>query len=159
EGPGDVIGLAEAGRHGRAEADVSRRGGERRDQRGRLEPAQEGRVVSGIHDEAVGHEHQVELAALGLAGDLLDDRQVVVAGRRALVAPSGGVIAGTEHEHAEVHLTSRRRHVAHPLRDNLPRGRVEWRGPPTPAPRSLRMTSGPVLYHWQDSIVTLTLNR
>src|SRR5438093_7626037 len=41
EGPGDVVGLAEAGRHGRAEADVPRRGAQRRDKRGRLEPAQE----------------------------------------------------------------------------------------------------------------------
>src|SRR5205807_5376403 len=45
-----------------------------------------------------------------MPGDLLDDRQVVVAGRRAVVAPSSGVIAGAEHEHAEVHLTPLRRH-------------------------------------------------
>src|SRR5262245_5078333 len=67
-------------------------------------------MVPGIHDEPIGHEQEVELAALGLPGDLLDDRQVVVAGRRAVVAPSGGVIAGTEHEYAEVHLASLRGH-------------------------------------------------
>src|SRR5437773_4811378 len=50
-----------------------------------------------------------------MPGDLLDDRQVVVAGRRAVVAPSGGVIAGAEHEHAEVHLTPLRRHGPAPV--------------------------------------------
>ena len=40
EGAGDVVGLAEAGRHGGAEADVPRRGAQRRDERGRLEPAE-----------------------------------------------------------------------------------------------------------------------
>src|SRR6266540_2813577 len=67
-------------------------------------------MVPGVHDEPVGHEQEVELATLGVPGDLLDDRQVVVAGRRAVVAPSGGVIAGAEHEHAEVHLAPLRRH-------------------------------------------------
>src|SRR5438034_1005687 len=67
-------------------------------------------MVPGVHDEPVGHEQEVELAALGVPGDLLDDRQVVVAGRRAVVAPAGGVIAGAEHEHAEVHLAPLRRH-------------------------------------------------
>ena len=67
-------------------------------------------MVPWVHDEPVGHEQEVELAALGLPGDLLDDRQVVVAGRRALVAPPGGVIAGAEDEHAEVHLAPLRRH-------------------------------------------------
>src|SRR5207247_11021785 len=110
EGPGGVVGLGEAGRHGRAEADVPRRGAQRRDKRGRLEPAQERWMVPGVHDEPVGHEQEVELATLGVLGDLLDDRQVVVAGRRAVVAPSGGVIAGAEHEHAEVHLAPLRRH-------------------------------------------------
>src|SRR2546422_3182260 len=50
-----------------------------------------------------------------MPGDLLDDRQIVGAGRRAVVAPSGGVIAGAEHEHAEVHLTPLRRHGLAPL--------------------------------------------
>src|SRR3989449_5611611 len=50
-----------------------------------------------------------------MLGDLLHDRQVVGAGRRAVVAPSGGVIAGAEHEHAEVHLTPLRRHGLAPL--------------------------------------------
>ena len=72
-------------------------------------------MVPGIHHEPVGHEQEIELAALRLPGDLLDDRQVVVAGRRAVVAPSGGVIAGAEHEHAEVHLTPRRRHGPAPV--------------------------------------------
>src|SRR5207244_255226 len=67
-------------------------------------------VVAGIHDQAVGDEHEVELAALGLARDLLDDREVVVAGRGALVAPPGGVVAGAEDEDAEMHLTPCRTH-------------------------------------------------
>src|SRR5206468_950439 len=96
--------------HGGAEANVRGRGAQRRNQRGRLEPAQERWMVPGVHDEPVGHEQKVELATLGLPGDLLDNRQIVVAGRRAVVAPSGGVIAGAEHEHAEVHLTPLRRH-------------------------------------------------
>src|SRR5215471_1272727 len=68
-------------------------------------------MVPGVHDEPVGHEQEVELAALGLPRDLLDDRQVVVAGRRAVVAPSGGMIAGAEHEHAEVHPAPLARHA------------------------------------------------
>src|SRR5262249_49997810 len=42
-------------------------------------------------------------------------RQIVVAGGRAVVAPSGGVIAGAEHEHAEVHLAPLPRHGASPV--------------------------------------------
>src|SRR5882672_5986281 len=72
-------------------------------------------MVPGVHDEPVGHEQEVELATLGMPGDLLDDRQIVVAGRRAIVAPSGGVIAGAEHEHAEVHLTPLGRHGLTPV--------------------------------------------
>src|SRR6266850_3930095 len=72
-------------------------------------------MIPGVHDEPVGYEQEVELAALGLPGDLLDDRQIVVAGGRAVVAPSGGVIAGAEHEHAEVHLTSLQRHGPAPV--------------------------------------------
>src|SRR6266508_2308261 len=67
-------------------------------------------MVPGVHDQTIGYEQEIELATLGMPGDLLDDRQVVVAGRRAVVAPSGGVIAGAEHEHAEVHLAPLRRH-------------------------------------------------
>src|SRR5262249_20751432 len=47
--------------------------------------------------------------------DLVDHRQIVVAGGRAVVAPSGGVIAGAEHEHAEVHLAPLPRHGASPV--------------------------------------------
>jgi len=36
-------------------------------------------MVARVHDEPVGDEQQVELAALGDPGDLLDDREVVVA--------------------------------------------------------------------------------
>src|SRR2546427_2319397 len=73
-----------------------------------------------------------------MPGDLLDDREVVVAGRRAVVAPSGGVIAGAEHEHAEVHLTPPRRHGlapsgagrrSSPLGDNVPLAARLWSGP------------------------------
>src|SRR6185503_12572428 len=39
EGPGDMIGLAEAGRDGGAETDVPRRRAQDRDERGRFEPA------------------------------------------------------------------------------------------------------------------------
>src|SRR5256712_11606957 len=67
-------------------------------------------MVPGVHDQPVGHEQEVELAALGVPGALLDDRRVVVTGSRAVVAPPGGVIAGTDHEHAEVHLAPFRRH-------------------------------------------------
>ena len=72
-------------------------------------------MVPGVHDQPVGHEQEVELATLGVMGDLLDDRQVVVAGGRTVVTPSGGVIAGAEHEHAEVHLTPLRRHGLTPV--------------------------------------------
>src|SRR3989442_14531472 len=94
-------------------------------------------MIPGVHDEPVGYEQEVELAAFGLPGDLLDDRQIVVAGRRAVVAPSGGVIAGAEHEHAEVHLTLRRhglapvlaRRFCSSLGDNVPLCRAggRWR--------------------------------
>jgi hypothetical protein len=115
EGAGDVVGLAEAGRHGGAEAEVPRRGAQHRDERGRLEPAEKRRVIAGVHDEPVGHEQEIELAALGLPGDLLDDRQVVVAGGGAVVAPARRMIAGAEHEHAEVHLAPHRRHGPAPV--------------------------------------------
>jgi hypothetical protein len=108
-----VIGLAEAGRDGGAQADVPGGGPQHGDEGGRFEPAQEGRMIAGVHDEAVGDEEQVELPALGLAGDLLDEREVVVAGRRALLSPPRGVVAGAENEHPEVHLAPRRTHGDH----------------------------------------------
>src|SRR5882672_12159308 len=87
-------------------------------------------MVPGVHDEPIGHEQEVELAALGVVGDLLDDRQVVVAGRCAVVAPSSGVIAGAQHEHAEMHLAPLRRHG---------RSCLGWS--PLLAPRRQRTTS------------------
>ncbi len=81
------------------------RGAEHRDQGGRLEAAQKRRVVSCVHDQPVGDEQQVEFAALGNAGDFGSDRQIEVADRRPLIPPPGGMVAGAEHEHAEVHLT------------------------------------------------------
>ena len=48
---------------------------ERGDQRGRLEAAHERRMVARVHHHRVGDEQQVELAALGDAGDLLHHRQ------------------------------------------------------------------------------------
>jgi len=55
-------------------------------------------------------------AEMSLSSDLLDDRQIVVAGRRADVASSGGVIASAEHEHAEVRLAplERKRYSVRP---------------------------------------------
>src|SRR3989449_10803367 len=115
-------------------------------------------MVSRVHDEPVGHEQEVELATLGVLGDLLDDRQVVVAGRRAVVTPSGGVIAGAEHEHAEVHLTPPRRHGplpsgagrrSSPLGDNLPLAAHLWSVQVDTIPGSGRLPavwSGP----WHD---------
>src|SRR5256712_9310230 len=96
-------------------------------------------MVPGVHDQPVGHEQEVELAALGVPGDLLDDRQVVVTGCRAVVAPSGGVIAGTEHEHAEVHLAPFRRHrdcrpyVFAADMSRMPRSASAYPAIPTPA--------------------------
>src|SRR5438046_2271637 len=63
-------------------------------------------MVAGIHGEAVGHEHEIELAALGLARDFLDDREIVVADRGAFVSPPGGMVAGAEDEDAEMHLAT-----------------------------------------------------
>ncbi len=128
EDAGDVVGLAEAGRDRRAEADLCRRSAQHRDQRGRLEAAQERGMVARIHDQPVRHEHQVELAAFGGARNLLDHRQLVVAGRGALVAPAGGVVAGAQHKHAEMHLTLARTHRACPPIDDPPPF-------PRPAPR------------------------
>src|SRR5262249_2197856 len=51
-----------------------------------------------------------------LPRDLLDDRQVIVAGRRAVIAPSGRMVAGAEHEHTKVHLAPLRRHGPAPVR-------------------------------------------
>src|SRR5271163_1281749 len=69
-------------------------------------------MVAGVHHQAVRNKHQVELAALGDAGDLLDHRQLVVAGGGSVVSPTGTVIAGAEHENAEVHLTVANGHCA-----------------------------------------------
>ena len=141
EGAGHVVGLAEAGRDGGTQPDVRGRGAQHRDERGRLEAAQEGRMVPGIHDQAVGDEQQVELAALGLAGDLLDDREVVVAGRRPLVAPAGGVVAGAEDEHAEMHLAPSRTHARRSL-SGVRRGRL---GLGDNLPQAWRVAPGEVL--------------
>src|SRR5262249_59647914 len=55
-------------------------------------------------DEGVGNEQQVELAALGDAGNLLHDRELHMRGKGAVVAPAGGMVAGAEHEPPEMHL-------------------------------------------------------
>src|SRR4051812_27428826 len=69
-------------------------------------------MVAGVHHHRVGDEQEIELAALGDARDLLDDRELHVTGRRALPAPSSRVIAGAEDEHPEMHLPLRRTHSA-----------------------------------------------
>ena len=61
----------------------------------------------------IGDEQQVELAALGDAGDLLDDRELHMAGGGALMAPSGRMVAGAEDEHPEMHLPLLRAHAAY----------------------------------------------
>ena len=93
---------------------MPRRGAEHRDQRRRLEAAQEGRVIARVHDEPVGDEQQVEPPPLGDPGDLLDHRQIVVAGGGTRVAPAGGVVPGAEDENAEMHLTRGLAHSARP---------------------------------------------
>jgi hypothetical protein len=105
EGAGDVIGLAKAGRDGRAETDASRGGAQHRYQRGGLEAAEKGGMISRVHDEPVGDEQQVEPATLGDAGNLLDDDKLIVAGRGPFVPPAGGMVAGAKDEDAEMHLT------------------------------------------------------
>ena len=78
---------------------------ERGEQRHRLEPVDERRVIAGVHRQPVGDEEQVELAAFGDAA-----RSVFITGRLQLVvnapsiAPAGRMVAGAEHEHAEMHL-------------------------------------------------------
>src|SRR5436309_11120024 len=69
----NMVGLTEAGRDRYAQPDPAGREVQRRNERGRLEATQERRVVARVHDEAVGDEHEIELAALGLARDLLND--------------------------------------------------------------------------------------
>src|SRR5271154_7034764 len=63
-------------------------------------------MVSRVHDQPVGNEQKVEFTALGNAGNFGRDRKIVVADRGPIVAPAGGMVAGAEHEHAEMHLTS-----------------------------------------------------
>src|SRR6266446_2392656 len=123
-------------------------------------------MVPGVHDEPVGHEQEVELATLGMLGDLLDDRQVVVAGRRAVVAPSGRVIAGAEHEHAEVHLTPLRRHGPAPLLarrfpsslgDNVPLRRAGGRSRGNGVSQLSRRVSSDTVLTVSNSCTTLRL--
>src|SRR3984957_9109431 len=109
--------------------------GERGDQRARLEPAQEGRVIGWIHRHRIRNEQQIETAALGDTGDLLHHRQFHVRGEGAIPAPTGHVIAGAKHENAEIHLTGRW-HVSRPPDESgamragcmLPR-RATWEKP------------------------------
>ena len=67
----------------------------------------------GSMDHRVGDEQQVELAAFGNAGDLLDDRELHMAGGGALIAPSGRMVAGAEDEDPEMHLPLLRAHAAY----------------------------------------------
>jgi hypothetical protein len=120
----DVKRLRKTGRHRRAEADMRCAGAQRGDQRRRLKAAEEGWVVAGIEDQPIGDEDEIELAALGGTGDLLHDRQFAAAGRRALVAPASGVVAGAEHEHAEMHLTVGGTHRLGSLHGFRPRGQI-----------------------------------
>ena len=60
-------------------------------------------MIAGVHDQPIGDEEQIELAALGDLRALQTTGQLAVAGRGALVAPAGEMIAGAEPEHAEMH--------------------------------------------------------
>jgi hypothetical protein len=59
--------------------------------------------------KAVGDEQQVEFPALGDTGDFLDHREVVIADRSALPAPTSRMVAGAEHKDTEMHLAGSRR--------------------------------------------------
>src|SRR5580704_3634965 len=61
-------------------------------------------MIAGVHDQRIGNEEQVEFAALGDLRAGGDQRPARIAAPGALVAPAGGMIAGAEPEHAEVHL-------------------------------------------------------
>src|SRR5579864_9340014 len=60
-------------------------------------------MVARVHDRRVGDEQEVELAALGDAGDLLHGRQLDMGFERARVPPAGRMVAGPEHKHPEMH--------------------------------------------------------
>src|SRR5262249_28948265 len=83
---------------------------ERSDQGRGLEARDERGVVAGVHHHGVGDEEQVEFSALGDLRARLHHRPAAVARGRPLVAPAGGVVAGPEPEHAEMHLALHCRH-------------------------------------------------
>src|SRR5436309_15392705 len=62
-------------------------------------------MIAGIHRQSVGDEEQVEFPTLGGACDGLHHRKAATAHGGAFGAPSGRMIAGAEHEDAEMHLT------------------------------------------------------
>src|SRR5215470_7170696 len=72
-----------------------------------------GGVIPCVHRQAVGNEEQVKFPAFGDARDLLHDLQAAAACGVAFVAPAGGMVAGSEDEDAEVHLTFGRGHIAY----------------------------------------------
>src|SRR5262249_54472787 len=111
----DVEWLAEAGGYGRAEADVARHHAQGGQQRRGLEAIDERRVISRVHDDGIGDEEQIEFPPLGDLRDGCHHRQAGAGRERAVVAPSGRVVPGAEHEHPEMHLALGRGHV-----DDLP---------------------------------------
>src|SRR5262249_31290973 len=68
--------------------------------------AQEG-CVPGFHTHPIGKKEMIELAALSDARDRLHHREAAARRIRGLPTPAGRMIAGAEHEHAEMHLTLR----------------------------------------------------
>ena len=98
--PGIVVGR----RHRGAEPDAASAGGQRGQHGHRLEPHCVGGVRAGVGIEIVAHEDEVEPAALGDAGDLLDLAEILEARHRAGMAPAGDMAAGAEDEQPEMHL-------------------------------------------------------
>src|SRR5262249_40351773 len=62
-------------------------------------------------DDGIGDEEQIEFSPLGNLRDGRHYRQAGAGRERAVVAPSGRVVPGAEHEHPEMHLALGRGHV------------------------------------------------
>ena len=111
-----MIGLVVGGGDGGDQADLLGDGGQRRQQRERLEVvaargARQGRQVGVAHADRVGQEDGVELGGLGAPGQIHVVAEVHGrVGLRAGVAPGGDVVAGLHQEGAELDLARRAGH-------------------------------------------------